>query len=197
MPYLPPHQIQKIHKIKDVQERIKLIDANIEISDDEKNQILTILHKRLDEIRADKRKRYEERKKEYTEYKIYANTKQNAFLKEQLKLMQEYTKDPNLSIRDVIEAKVFSKDTLKKEEVQQNQLKTQQEQEKIQLIKQALRNLGGLATNFNQITHNYNQRGLFQKSYSLTKEERETAINTIASLEEMLINLTNYYNENA
>lgn len=111
--------------------------------------------------------------------------------------MREYTKDPNLSIRDVIEAKVFSKDTLKKEEVQQNQLKTQQEQEKIQLIKQALRNLGGLATNFNQITHNYNQRGLFQKSYSLTKEERETAINTIASLEEMLINLTNYYNENA
>ena len=82
MSYLPPHQIQKIYKIKDIQERIQLIEANSEISDDEKNQILTTLHKRLEEIRTDKRKRYEERKKEYTEYKIYANTKQNAFLKE-------------------------------------------------------------------------------------------------------------------
>jgi hypothetical protein len=116
-------------------------------------------------------------------------------LNQDLNLLQEYTQNPTLELKDLIKIKSLSKDTLNKEEVQNNQLYQQQTKDLLDTTQNLLRKVNGIATNINQIARIKNEARIFQTDYSLTKEEKEQLLNSTQELEEIILDLTNYQNK--
>lgn len=187
MKYITQRQIQKLHKIKDIKETAKLVNQSTEMKELEKNEALVWLNDRMNEIREYKKQKHKEELKNKKKYTLYFDKDEMQILEKSQKQAKEFS-GKQYTINQIVKMKALV------ETLDTTQLKEKQQyKETIDFIRGNLRNLGGLATNFNQIIYNYNQRGLFGKTYSLTKEERDFAIDLIAQMEEMVLKMSKWY----
>ena len=68
---------------------------------------------------------------------------------------------------------------------------TNREEQKQNLIKETLISINRIGTNINQIARDLNEKRLFMKNAYLTTDQRDTILEALEKLEEVMLNIIN------
>ena len=186
---LTKKEIQKIHQIKKLKEKAQEINIAY-LPQEEKEQILSWLNVRMEEIRKQKKKARQKEKNEKHNFNIYFTEAELEILQKSQDTAKKYSNE-EYSLKDIIKLKSLSKDTLKEDEIKANQQRKNKEEAKQNLIKETLTTINRIGTNINQIARDFNERRLFSNNNNLRREEKERMLEVTEKLEETLINLIN------
>ena len=189
---LTKKEIQKIHQIKKLKEKAQEINIAY-LPQEEKEQILSWLNVRMEEIRKQKKKARQKEKNEKHNFNIYFTEAELEILQKSQDTAKKYSNE-EYSLKDIIKLKSLSKDTLKEDEIKANQQRKNKEEAKQNLIKETLTTINRIGTNINQIARDFNERRLFSNNNNIRREEKERMLAVTEKLEETLIHLINNSN---
>lgn len=178
------NQIKKSFKIKELKEMIINL-LSFEISQEEKTKLFNLINERISYIQNYYKKTNKEKSKKNFRYTITYNKDEQILLEEDLEKLKSFSKNNQYKLKDLIKIKSLSKDTLKSEELEQKQVQEEQNQEKLQLIKDTLLIFRNIANNINQISKDINEKRLMNNFFSneITKEEKQKILSSIQEIE--------------
>jgi hypothetical protein len=194
---LHPLKIQKTYSIKKLNELEKIIQEEQTQYQEElqeyynkKDDWILKIKKRIEFLQNYYKDKNYDKFKNLSIYTIYYSKEEDNLLKQDLKKLQDYTKNINLKIKDLIKIKSLSQDTLRPQELHQKQAIQDTQKEKEYNVKETLKIFRGLANNINQIAKNINEKKLMNNFFSneITKEERQKILSSIEAIEKEFIN---------
>jgi hypothetical protein len=181
-------EIQKIHHIYKIDDLAKEVN-NSDIELEDKEQIFIWLSDRKDFIRKQKNKSRQKEKKEKRNFNIYYTENEMKILKSSQDFAKQHGKDYN--IKQIIKLKSLSKDAMSQEILETQEQNTNREEQKQNLIKETLISINRIGTNINQIARDLNEKRLFMKNAYLTTDQRDTILEALEKLEEVMLNIIN------
>lgn len=151
--------------------------------------IFTWLSDRKDFIRQQKNKSRQKEKKEKRNFNIYYTDDEMKILKSSQDFAKQHGKEYN--INQIIKLKSLSKDAMSREILETEEQRNNREEERQNLIKETLVSINRIGTNINQIARDLNEKRLFMKNTSLTADQRDSILETLEKLEEIMIHIIN------